>query len=584
LFKKTFFVVMHTLLLLFVLASFPNSVASPSNRENAGFIRVSEFQALDRTLDVPWGDWAHYHNYSEIVETLLYLNFTYPSIVDVFSIGESWENRDIYCIKLTNESIIGHKPKVFFVGYHHAREPISAELPLYFAVEVATNFGTNQTLTRMLNSSEIYIIPALNVDGLKVISDNDWHRKNAHPFDEDGDGLLDEDPPEDEDGDGSIEDLLQWDGYQWVFVRWEGIDNDADGKFGEDWIGGVDLNRNYGYKWNASVQSGSPYPRDEDYRGPAPFSEPETQALRDLALQHDFEYAVSFHSGAENIVYPWGYTTAATSDDLVFWEIAGNLSILVGAPYWQAGDWYTTSGVWDDWMYANRSTFALTCEIYNNDSAWQYEPGPYPDSMWERGIFELFNPGPSDIEAVVQRWLPVFTYITERAISEAHNIATTGIAVSRTIVGQGFSTRINATVANQGDFPETFNVTVYANSTPIASQTIAQAERQTSTLTSAWDTAGFTKGNYVISAQAISVEGETQTDNNVRIYGAVLITMAGDVDGDRDVDIFDIVNMAILYGQTLPSTWPIPPPDIDGDGDVDIFDIVIAASNYGRHW
>jgi carboxypeptidase T len=329
-----------------MLALFPNSVASQANRESADFIGVSEFRALGRTLDVPWGDWAHYHNYSEIVESLLYLNSTYPSVVDVFSIGESWENRDIYCIRLTNESINGRKPEVFFVGYHHAREPISAELPLYFAVEAATNFGTNQTLTRMLNSSEIYIIPALNVDGLEVVRDNDWQRKNAHPFDEDGDGLLDEDPPEDENGDGSIEDLLQWDGYQWVFVRWEGIDNDADGEFGEDWIGGVDLNRNYGYKWNASVQSGSPYPRDEDYRGPAPFSEPETQALRDLALQHDFEYAVSFHSGAENIVYPWGYTTTATSDDLVFREIAGDLSALVSAPYWQAGDWYTTSGVW----------------------------------------------------------------------------------------------------------------------------------------------------------------------------------------------------------------------------------------------
>ncbi|MDH5634852.1 MAG: hypothetical protein OEY30_03390, partial [Candidatus Bathyarchaeota archaeon] len=64
----------------------------------------------------------------------------------------------------------------------------------------------------------------------------------------------------------------------------------------------------------------------------------------------------------------------------------------------------------------------------------------------------------------------------------------------------------------------------------------------------------------------------------------VFITIAGDVDGDRDVDIFDIVNMAMLYGQTLPPIWPLQPPDIDGDGDVDIFDIVIAASNYGKHW
>jgi hypothetical protein len=505
-------------------------------------------------------------------------------IVDVFSIGESWEGRDIYCIRLTNESVTGYKSEVFFVGYHHAREPISAELPLYFAVEAAADFGTNATLTRMLNSSEIYIIPALNVDGLRVYRENDWQRKNAHPFDEDNDGLLDEDPPEDEDGDGTIEGLWQWNGYQYVFVRWEGTDNDGDGEFGEDWVGGVDLNRNYGYQWNAPVQSGSPYPWDEDFRGLARFSEPETQALRDLALQHDFLYAVSFHSGAENIVYPWGYTTTPTPDEEVFTEISGDLSALTGAPSYQSGTWYTTSGVWDDWMYGNRSAYALTCEIYNNDSAWEYEPGPYPDSWWEKGIFQLFNPDPEDIETVVQRWLPVFTYMTNKAIEDAHNLATTDIALSRTIIGHGYSTRINVTVANQGDFPETFNVTAYVNSTTIATQTAVLPRGQSTSLTFTWDTTGFEKGSYTVSAYITPVEGETQTGNNMIAQDGVFLTMAGDVDGDRDVDIFDIVNIASRYGQSLPPTWPRPSSDIDGDGDVDIFDIVIAASNYGKHW
>ena len=131
----------------------------------------------------PWRDWNHYHNYTEIVNTLQLLNTVYPSIVDIFSLGKSWLNQDIYCIRLTNESNIHPKPKLFFVGYHHAREPISAELPLYFAVEAATKFGTNETITHMLNYSEIYIVPALNIDAFNVVKQNEWQRKNVHPFD-----------------------------------------------------------------------------------------------------------------------------------------------------------------------------------------------------------------------------------------------------------------------------------------------------------------------------------------------------------------------------------------------------------------
>ena len=375
-----------------------------------------KFKAFITASSSPWEDFNHYHNYTEIVNILLYLNDTYPNVVDVFSIGKSWNGREIYCIRLTNEFRVRSKPQVLFVGYHHARELISAELPLYFAVEAATSFGSNETITYMLNYSEIYIIPALNVDGFDVVKQNEWQRKNAHSYDDDGDGLFDEDPPDDEDGDGYIEDLFFWNGSYYEFIRWEGADDDGDGLYNEDWIGGVDLNRNYGYQWNASVQSGSPYPQDEDYRGPAPFSEPETQAFRDFAFQHDFKYAISFHSGAECVVYPWGYTAEPPTDEEIFIEVASEIADITDVWYGQSGDWYTTSGVWDDWMYGNRSTFAFTCEIYKNDSAWQIEPGPLPNTWWERGIFEYFNPAPSDIVKVIQRWLPIFIYITNRSI------------------------------------------------------------------------------------------------------------------------------------------------------------------------
>ena len=461
-----------------------------------------------RTFEPPWTMWTRYHNYSEIVETLLYLNSTYPNIVDVFSIGKSWENRNIYCIRLTNENLTDPKPKVFFVGCHHACELISAELPLYFVVHAATGYGVNATITRMLDFSEIYVIVALNVDGFNAVEVNEWQRKNVHPYDEDGDGLLDEDPPDDEDGDGFIE--------VGIGGLMEGIDDDGDGLLNEDWIGGVDLNRNYGYQWGATGASGSPYPKDIDYRGPTPFSEPETQAIRELALQHTFKYAISFHSGVEGIGYPWCYTATPTPDNELFREVAGNLSDLVNAPFTQGGAWQRNSGTWADWMYGNRSTFALACEIFANESAWHSE------GEWTKGVFQFYNPGPAQIETVILRWLPVFTYITNRTISEAYDLAVTNITLSQSIVEQGYNLGINVTIANEGDFTETFNVTAYANTNIIATFTnVTLTSGNSTTVIFTWNTTDVPYGNYAISAYAHPVPGEAYTSDNIFVDDVV---------------------------------------------------------------
>jgi hypothetical protein len=541
----------------------------------------------------PWGDWGHYHNYTEIVDTVLFLNATYPNIVDAFSIGKSWQNRTIYCIRLTNESNVAPKPKLLFIGYHHAREPISLELPLYFAVETATDYGFNETVTRMLDHSEIYIVVALNVDGIEAFRRNEWQRKNSHPFDEDGDGLLDEDPPDDVNGDGHIDFFYYF--ANGTAPRFEGVDDDHDGLFNEDWVGGVDLNRNYGYQWNATCDSGSDDPSAEDFRGLAPFSEPETQAVRDLALQDSFKYAVSFHSGTEDILYPWGYADVPTPDDGVFREVAGNLSALTGAPYERSAEMYTTSGVWDDWMYANRSTLAFTCEIYGNDSAWQYGSGPEPGTWWERGITQAFNPDPTNIEQTVRRWLPVFTYIVDRAITEAHDIDVSNVATSKDgcvpkpIVCQGFTSKVNVTISNRGVYTENVTITAYANSTIIGTRTVNDlAPSMQTTSTFVWNTSGFSKGNYTISAYALPVPNETNTINNNSVDPWVIaVVMVGDINADGQVDVKDVYAVAKAYGTSI--IGPNPPGytynpncDINDDGKIDIKDLYIVCKNYGK--
>jgi hypothetical protein len=528
-------------------------------------------------------DWQHYHNYSELVEILVSLNESYPTIVDVFSIGTSWWGREIYCVRLTNESNLDPKPEVFFVGYHHAREPISAELPLYFLVFAADNFGLNATVTYLLNNCEIYVLVALNVDGFDLFQANDWQRKNARPTNEDSDGLVDEDPPEDENENGFIDQLIDYSVSGGSFIRWEGLDNDADSYYGEDWIGGVDLNRNYDFSWENGVSD----PNSEIYKGPSPFSEPETQALRDFVLDHDFSYALSYHSGVELILYPWGHTYDPPPNEAEFIEISADLSdITQGTPYGQGSFLYRTYGVWDDWMYGIAGVKAFTCEIFTNET-WSgvAEPGPDPNTVWEGGLKYWFNPFPQAIETVILRWLPTFFYIAERAVSEfTHDIAVTATILERQVIGVGHSYRLNITVRNKGGFDETTNLQVYMNSSLASEEPLNLTRRSTTIIPIACNTSGWIKGNYSITVEALPVPEETEILDNSFVDGWIFISIPGDVDLDKDVDIFDIVVIAVGYGFTAQSPQYNPDADINDNGEVDIFDVVLAVENYGEDW
>jgi len=112
-----------------------------------------------------------------------------------------------------------------------------------------------------------------------------------------------------------------------------------------------------------------------------------------------------------------------------------------------------------------------------------------------------------------------------------HDLAVIHSTTSRTVVGQGSSLNINATVANRGDYTETFNVTAYANDTAIQTKTLTLTSGNSTTLTFTWDTSGFARGNYTISAVADTVPGETDTEDNNCSGGWILVAMVGDLGG-----------------------------------------------------
>ncbi|UCG37509.1 MAG: hypothetical protein JSV64_04360 [Candidatus Bathyarchaeota archaeon] len=183
-------------------------------------------------------------------------------------------------------------------------------------------------------------------------------------------------------------------------------------------------------------------------------------------------------------------------------------------------------------------------------------------------------------------WITGFINVT----SDLHDVAVTSLGHSKSgclpkaTVGQGFKVSMNVTVENQGGFIENFNITVKANTTEIFKTSVILNPGENHTLTFDWNTTLFSKGNYSLNANADVVPGETETSDNSFVDGVVLITLAGDVDGDRDIDIFDIVRMAGAYGVSKPHPKYDSNSDVDDDGDIDIFDIVAAASNYGKSW
>jgi hypothetical protein len=258
---------------------------------------------------------GQYNTYAEMESTLAWLQATYPSLADTIHIGKSHELRDLTAIKISdNVAVDESEAEVLYMGCHHARELMSVDVPLRFAAWLLANYGTNSTVTNYINNREIYILPMVNPDGHVYVQNNhagsssNWWRKNRR--------------------------------------------NNGNGTYG------VDLNRNYGYMWGYDNTGSSPTTSSLVYRGPAPFSEPETQAVRNFVENREFKVWLSYHTYGELLLYPWGYIPAFTADHEVFDALGNYLAAgtgyTVGNP--ATGAIYITNGGSDDWAYGEIMT------------------------------------------------------------------------------------------------------------------------------------------------------------------------------------------------------------------------------------
>jgi hypothetical protein len=288
----------------------------PVHRVGGARDGVSAFPRVDYSQVKPKAagqiDFAHYHTYDETVALLRGWAAKYPDLVELYSVGQSFEGRDIWQITIANRKNLKHtdRPAFFIEGGRHAGEISGTEATLYFINHVLTRYGTDSAITTLVDSKTIYAKPMNNPDGASL-----YHltaqtlRSSVRPHDSDGDRLLDEDAGEDLDGDGFIRQMRKFVGKgkgsaikdpkdakgramrrvgagQGDYELYpEGIDSDGDGRYNEDGIGGLDLHRNYPENWRPMrEETGRGY--TQGGAGEYPLSEPETRAVFLFLLSH----------------------------------------------------------------------------------------------------------------------------------------------------------------------------------------------------------------------------------------------------------------------------------------------------------
>ena len=263
-----------------------------------------------------------YHSAASLEQELRQLADARPDICELREIGRSVEGRAIHVLRI-GERHGGQTPKILFMGCHHAREWIAVEVPFLLAKELVERADDPQ-VAGWLSRAEIWVAPMVNPDGHEHsrVAQRLW-RKNRRP-----------------NRDGSI---------------------------------GVDPNRNYGYMWGTlNVPTSSHVPSDETYVGPRAFSEPETQAVRDLIACERFAGVITYHSYSQLILYPWGYTERPVPDERdleLMVDLATEMQALIrgvhGVVYTpqQSSELYPTAGDTTDWTYGIYGIPSFTIEL-----------------------------------------------------------------------------------------------------------------------------------------------------------------------------------------------------------------------------
>ena len=319
----------------------------PFRSPDVNFRKTSGQERVERTPDINTGDnvFRPYDGPEGLEAEMVALASANPDLVKLVDIGDTIQGRDIWALKVTKNANLrpdGTKPAVLYNAAQHAREWITPEMTRRLTRYYLDNYGSDAEITGLVDDNELWFVWVANPDGYQWTHEdpaNRLWRKNIA----------------DNDGDGTI--------------------TTADG---------VDLNRNFAYKWGYDNEGSSPEITSQTYRGSGPMSEPETQAMDDLLAAVDFSFMVNYHSAAELILYGVGWQVDTPSpDDVVQIALAGDDAdpAIPGYDPDQSAELYITNGATTGHVHNLHGTLGYTPEM----STCQTVSNWYPDDEWVAG-------------------------------------------------------------------------------------------------------------------------------------------------------------------------------------------------------
>lgn len=298
------------------------------------------------------GSMGGYYTLEEAMAELDEMHALYPDLISArLPISTDTLTHDanmLYWVKISNHPDVNEdEPEVLYTALHHAREPVSIEVLIYYMWYILENYSTQSDISFLVDNTEMYFIPVVNPDGYE------YNRQT----DPNGGGM--------------------W--------RKNRSDN-GDGSFG------VDINRNYSYMWGFDDEGSSPFPDEMTYRGSSPMSEPEIRNMRQFCAEHEFQIALNYHSYSNLLLFPWGYHTDISPDHELMNEFAHLMTKENSYVYGPASTTiYPTNGDSNDWMYGDEivkdKTYAFVPEVGgSSDGFWPVRSRIIPlcqENMWQ---------------------------------------------------------------------------------------------------------------------------------------------------------------------------------------------------------
>jgi hypothetical protein len=333
---------------------------------------------------------AEYYSAKSLGERLTWLAGQDPNLIRVRELAESREKRKVWLVDIGvgAEQDRNSRPAVLVVAGTEGNDLVSPFTAVTWVEALLKQYREEPAKAQFLKTSTIYVVPCLNPDATErfFAEPKVEMTVNGAPFDEDHDGLTDEDGGEDLNGDGlvtmmRVEDkegqyaldpndhrlLLKADPVKGDTPGWrllpEGIDNDHDKRWNEDGPGGTNFNRNfpYAYKYFAAEA------------GIHPVCENETRALADFVVAHPNIGIVFTYGAADNLrKTPKAAASpdrgkpmeAVDEKDVGYYEALGKIyRTKLGLD--QELECTSEPGTFSDWMYFHRGRLSLAARPWD---------------------------------------------------------------------------------------------------------------------------------------------------------------------------------------------------------------------------